>query len=329
VLSRTIGAAAELKDAIQVNPIERGSLVKGLARALSTPKAEIRRRASRMQQHLQQFTVQNWADLFMGSLPQSTKNFRRPKVLSTEHQQALIGDYMNASKRLLLLDYDGVLRGFETDPAAAKPSREVVQLLRQLGKDSKNDLMIISGRSKADLGAWFGKLPIAIAAEHGALIRRKGGKNWHKTSSSGLDWRHPVSVLFKHYSNLTPGALVEQKEWAVVWHYRAASPYYAQKHLVALRRLVRPMAEEYDLQILEGNKVLEVRPSDVSKRRAAQEWLIHDHDFMLCIGDDTTDEDMFVALPPHAYTIKVGRGQTHARFRVKNVDEVLNLLAML
>ncbi len=161
------------------------------------------------------------------------------------------------------------------------------------------------------------------------LIRRKGGKNWHRTSSSGLEWRQHVTRLFEHYADQTPGALVEQKEWAVVWHYRAASPFYAQKHLVALRRVLKPLAKEYGLQLLEGNKVLEVRPLDVSKRRAAQEWLIHDHDFIMAIGDDTTDEDMFAILPPLAYGIKVGRGTTLARYRVKDVASVLNLLDKL
>lgn len=328
VLSETAGAAQELKDAVLVNPARPTTMLRGLTRALNLPAEELYRRTGNMQRHLRKFTVQKWADTFMESL-QKPRSFGRVAVrsLSPALTQKITREYRQAGSRLLLLDYDGVLRPFNRDPAAATPSKRTLRLLQKLSEDPKNDVMIISGRSKADLQAWFGDLPLALAAEHGALIRRKGGKNWHHTSSSGLLWHQHILKVFEHYAEQTPGSLVEQKEWALSWHYRAASPYYAQKNLVALRRVLKPLVKEYGLQLLEGNKVLEVRPSDVSKRRAAQEWLIHDHDFLLCIGDDVTDEDMFAVMPPHAYSIKVGRGPTLARFRARGVDEVLGLLS--
>ncbi|MEJ0073290.1 MAG: bifunctional alpha,alpha-trehalose-phosphate synthase (UDP-forming)/trehalose-phosphatase [Candidatus Saccharibacteria bacterium] len=330
VLSETAGAAEELRDAIRVNPAKPQTMVRGLKQAINLPQRELQRRAKTMQKHIREFTVQKWAESFMDNLqrPLPIKP-PLPKTLTATRTTRLVKDYAKASKRLLLLDYDGVLRAFETDPAAAKPSAVVTRLLRKLGSDPKNDLMIVSGRSRDDLGTWFGDLPIGLAAEHGALIRRKAGKNWHHTSSSGLEWRREVIDLFEYFAAETPGALVEQKEWAVVWHYRAAKPYYAQKNLVALRRLLRPAVKRYGLRLLEGNKVLEVRPSDVNKRRAAQEWLVHDHDFILCIGDDVTDEDMFTAVPAGSYSIKVGGGQTAANYRLKNVDEVIKLLGRL
>jgi trehalose 6-phosphate synthase/phosphatase len=122
---------------------------------------------------------------------------------------------------------------------------------------------------------------------------------------------------------------VEQKNAAVVWHYRAARPYDAQKSLVAIRRQLKPLLAQYGLLMKAGNKVLEVHAADISKGRVAQEWLIHDHDFVLTIGDDTTDEDMFTALSPAAYSIKVGLGTTAARFRLPNVRAVLELLNKL
>lgn len=330
VLSRTAGAAAELKDAIQVDPSRPTTMLGGLTKALNLSTKELRRRTTTMQRHLRTFTVQTWADSFMKRL-QEPRTVKRPWVRNVTESvgRQIVHDYRSSGLRLFLLDYDGVLHGFERDPATAKPSRRVIQLLQRLSHDPLNEVMIVSGRSKADLQEWFGDLPVTLAAEHGALLRRKGGKNWHHMSSSGTEWQQPVSVLFKRYAAQTPGALIEQKEWALVWHYRTASPYYAQKNLVALRRQLKPLAKAYGLQILEGNKILEVRPDDVSKRHAAQEWLLLDHDFILCIGDDTTDEDMFAVMPPHAYSVKVGRGQTHARFRLKNVDAVLRLLGSL
>lgn len=330
VLSSTAGAAEELKDAILVNPKKPATLVEGLSKALTMPKRELTRRASSMQNHIQEFTVQAWADNFIKTLQRS----RSMSPVKTKHFSDLqandtIAAYHGAAKRLLLFDYDGVLRKFVPNPAAAKPNKQVLNLLKRLGGDPCNDLVIVSGRSKEDLGNWFGDLPIALAAEHGAFFRRNGGKNWHKTTNSTTDWQKPVVALFEQYAEMTPGALVERKQWSIVWHYRAASAYYAQKHLVILRRLLVPIVKAHSLSIKEGNKVLEVHPSDISKGRVVQEWLIHDHDFVLCLGDDVTDEEMFASLPHQAISIKVGKGATAARYRIKGVTEVLNFLSKL
>ncbi|MGB4759429.1 MAG: bifunctional alpha,alpha-trehalose-phosphate synthase (UDP-forming)/trehalose-phosphatase [Candidatus Saccharimonadales bacterium] len=330
VLSSTAGAAEELKDAVLVNPKQPWTLVDGLSKALTMPKHELKRRASSMQNHVQQFTVQAWADSFIRTL-------QRPRSMSPSHtkhfgEQVLhkvIAQYHGADRRLLLFDYDGVLREFVADPAKAKPTTQIKKLLRRLGGDPSNDLVIVSGRSRDDLTKWFGDLPIALAAEHGAYFRRRGGKNWHKTTNSSDDWQKPVTALFEQYAEMTPGALVERKRWSIVWHYRGASAYYSQKHLVILRRLLAPVLKVHNLQITEGNKVLEVHPNDISKGRVVQEWLIHDHDFVLCIGDDVTDEDMFASLPAQAVSIKVGRGTTKARYRLKDVPDVLSFLSRL
>jgi trehalose 6-phosphate synthase/phosphatase len=53
------------------------------------------------------------------------------------------------------------------------------------------------------------------------------------------------------------------------------------------------------------------------------------YDFIMAIGDDLTDEDSFLALPAPAYTIKVGRGRTKARYRLMSVSAVLELLKSL
>lgn len=331
VLSKTAGAAEELQGAIQVDPKRLQTMVDGLEQALTLPKRELRERARSMQKHIQEFTVQKWAESFMDVL-QRTRTLSTTRRTRSVHQQArneIIAAYHQAKHRLLLLDYDGVLRRLVRVPSEAEPNRHLLELLGELAEDPANEVVVISGRSKADLLNWLGDLPIALAAEHGAFFRRRGGKNWHKTVPDDRSWKHEVLELLSYYADETPGALVEQKEWSIAWHYRTASPYYAQKHLVALRRLLRPILKRHHLKIEEGHKVLEVRPAAINKGRIAQEWMIHDHDFILAAGDDVTDEDMFTALPPQAYSVKVGRGKTIARFRVKNVAEVLRLLGRL
>jgi trehalose 6-phosphate synthase/phosphatase len=131
------------------------------------------------------------------------------------------------------------------------------------------------------------------------------------------------------YASKTPGALVETKEASLVWHYRKSPPYAAQKNLVTLRRLLRPIAQKYNLSIEQGNKILEVRTATVNKGIAAQSWIKPSTDFILVVGDDYTDEYMFTLLSTKAYTIKVGPGRTTARFRLKDVATVHKLLNKL
>ncbi|HSX05802.1 MAG TPA: bifunctional alpha,alpha-trehalose-phosphate synthase (UDP-forming)/trehalose-phosphatase [Candidatus Saccharimonadales bacterium] len=335
VLSETAGAAQELQDAILVNPKRLQTMVDGLARALDMPRRELRERARALQQQVQESTVQKWAGTFLRTLQQPVplpRSFSsHAKTLGLAQQRLLLANYRRAAKRLLIFDYDGTLSPLRKRPEEAVPTDKVLQLLRYLGSEPKNDVLLISGRSRQDLQEWFGDLPIALAAEHGALFRRAGGKNWHKTSahSDNKDWQTVVRDMFERYAALVPGAHVEQKEWALVWHYRTARPYAAQKNLVVLKRLLRPIARRYGLRIKEGSKVLEVHPNDINKGKTAQEWLIHDHDFVLAAGDDSTDEDTFTTLPASAYSIRVGRGRTAARFRVAGVAELLQLLGKL
>ncbi len=85
-----------------------------------------------------------------------------------------------------------------------------------------------------------------------------------------------------------------------------------------------------DLQVLRGNKAIEIRKAGVNKGSAVQQWLAkNDFDFILAIGDDLTDEDMFAVLPPWAYSFRVGATRTHARFRLRSPAEVLQFLAEL
>jgi trehalose 6-phosphate synthase/phosphatase len=85
-----------------------------------------------------------------------------------------------------------------------------------------------------------------------------------------------------------------------------------------------------DVQILQGSKVVEVRPAGVNKGLAALRWISSQkHDFILAIGDDWTDEDLFAILPEDAYSIRVGVTSTRARFNLKNADEVIGLLQCL
>jgi trehalose 6-phosphate synthase/phosphatase len=49
----------------------------------------------------------------------------------------------------------------------------------------------------------------------------------------------------------------------------------------------------------------------------------------LAIGDDFTDEELFAVVPESAFSIKVGRGRTKAKYRLVGYQDVRNLLKKL
>lgn len=329
ILSETAGAAQELTDAIIVNPERPQTLVRGLTRAIAMPQRELRQRLTRMQRKLSTHTVHKWAGNFVQSLQQAgPPKLAYTRTLNPKLKQQLTDAYAQTAKRLLLLDYDGVLTGFSATPDKAKPSKKLKQLLGKLSSDPANQLVIISGRSRQNLENWLGNLPVTLAAEHGTAVKTPG-EPWSQLIAVPRGWKQLLLPILQRYADKTPGAFVEEKDFSLVWHYRNASPYYAQKNIAILKRALGPTLRRYGLQVFSGHKILEFKSPAANKGTVVSKWLTDEPDFILAIGDDYTDEDMFLALPDNAYTIKVGRGRTEATFRLQSSDDVLNLLRQL
>lgn len=330
ILSQTAGAAEELRDAILVNPKKPESLVDALHQALTMRKRELRRRLKNMQLQISTNTVHDWAKGFVETLQQPVPGTPvRTRALKGKLELNLLNDYRKSKRRLLLFDYDGSLVPFAEDYDAAQPPKSLTQQLEATGVNTSNDVVLISGRSPDDLQKWFGKLPISLVAEHGAAYKKAGNKSWQTIEKIDTKWKHQLIPILDKYANLTPGARVEIKPHSLVWHYRVASPYYAQKYAVTIKRLIKPLLKTFGLELLQGNKVLEIKNPLVSKGTAAKQWLGRDYDFIMAIGDDMTDEDLFAALPHSAYSVKVGRGHTQAHFRLDSSKNTIKLLKKL
>ncbi|MGH7241223.1 MAG: trehalose-phosphatase, partial [Candidatus Saccharimonadales bacterium] len=269
-----------------------------------------------------------WANKFTHTLKQDLRIQPKTKSLPATKFKEIIEPFKTTKHRLVLLDYDGVLEPFHRNPKHAEPPASLKKLLTSLSELAT--VVIISGRSKSELQDWLGDLPVSLVAEHGAFSRRSGSSSWRKHYKANRpEWRDEVATLMVRYAAKTPGAMVETKEASLVWHYRNAQPYAAQKYLVILRKLLKPVATRYGLEVQMGNKILEVRPASINKGVAALSWVRPNTDFVLAVGDDYTDEFMFSMLPPSAFTIKVSTGRTVAKYRMKDVEAVQSLLRKL
>lgn len=330
ILSETAGAADELRDALIVNPKQQATVVTALQESLIMPRREVRRRMKRMQKQLSENTVQDWAKAFVDTLQRPVPGTRpRPKVLNKARLSQMQADYTRARKRLLLLDYDGSLIPFSGDYKSTNPPKVVLDLLGKLQADTSNDIVLVSGRSEFDLQRWFGKLGINLVGEHGAVSKGARMRKWRTNGRAESRWKKAALPVLQYYADLTPGAQVEVKSHSLVWHYRSASPYYAQKHIVIIKRLLKPILSTYGLELTRGNKILEIKDPRINKGWVAGQWLKNKYDFILAIGDDLTDEELFKAVPAGSYSIKVGRGGTAASYRLPDYSSVRNVLKAL
>lgn len=331
VLSEMAGAARELGEALLVNPFDRDQMVEALHTALTMDDAEARERNALMQRRLKRYTVTKWAEEFLEGLERvtATQAGLDAHLLDRRQRAALVSAYRDASRRLLLLDYDGTLMPFAARPEDVAPTAEVRSLIASLAADGANEVVVISGRDRATLESWLGDLGIDIVAEHGVWLRGRSGE-WVTIEPMSDEWKPRVASLLEMYVDRTPGSFVEEKDFSLVWHYRRVADEMAATRVLELKDALTNVVADWGLAVMDGNKVLEVKAANVDKGRAAHRWMCRDDlDFICAIGDDRTDEDVFDAAPEHAWTIKVGPGPTHARNSVRGVDDVRALLGEL
>ena len=330
ILSEMAGAANELTDAITVNPQDAEDIVAALDRALTMPEDEQRERLVKMQSRLKKRNVRNWAAAFMKDLKRLTmkQDSKAANFVNENVTDEIVRAYRGAAKRLLMLDYDGTLMGFDTDPQAVAPDDELLTLLERLANAEGNSLIVNSGRDHETLERWVGGLGIDMAAEHGVRRRRQG--KWEVAPGMSKAWKDDVREVLEDMVERTPGSFIEEKEFSLAWHYRKADKDLGAKRVREFREVLSYLTSNLDLQVLEGHKVVEIKNAGVNKGKAAATWIEGaDYDFAITIGDDHTDEDTFRAMPEGAYTIKVGKGDTSARYQVADVAAVRRLLERL
>jgi trehalose 6-phosphate synthase/phosphatase len=331
ILSEMAGAAKEMGEALIINPFHTDDFARTLEQALTMPLEDQVRRNQLLQERLRRYDVNRWAEDFVQSMlsSQKTEAARRARFLSGKAQATLIQQYRLSESRALLLDYDGTLVPFAETPKAALPDPELMELIAGLADNPANNLVIVSGRPRIDLEQWFGSLPISLIAEHGMWLRNRR-EEWRRLKAAPIEWKERVRPILQLYVDRLPGALLEEKEFSLAWHYRKADPEQASQRAQELVDDLSGYTRNIDVQVLEGNKVIEIRNTGVNKGTAALEWLgLNPAEFILGIGDDWTDEDLFRALPETACSIRVGVAKTAARYHLTNHTTVRRLLREL
>jgi trehalose 6-phosphate synthase/phosphatase len=331
ILSEMAGSSRELIDALIINPNNVVQVKNAIIDALNMPQEEQHQRMTQMRQLVAKFNVNHWVSIFMERLSE-VKLMQRSMQTRHAHSataQSIINRYHSTSKRMIFLDYDGTLVDFKPNVDQAAPDAELYELLTQLSSDPNNHVVIISGRKHENLENWFGDKNIYLIAEHGAWFKQQG-MEWHKINGLSVSWKKEIQGMMEKYVDRTPGSFIEEKTYSLVWHYRKAQQGLGELRANELLNTLKFLATDKGLQLLPGNKVVEVKNMEINKGKAALSLVDErDYDFVMALGDDFTDEDLFKSLPENSVTIKVGTGASLAKFYVRNPTEVRNLLKAL
>lgn len=330
ILSEMAGAAKEMNEAILINPNSFEDFADSLEMALSMPKEEQTKRMSHLQKRLKRYNVEKWAQEFFKAL-ENTKyqeGANMAKKFTDQIEKQFIKDFKSKKEKLLILDYDGTLVGFENNPLDAKPSNDLYDLLDQLQGEKNTTVAIISGRDKDTFDSWFGNKNYNLISDHG--VWWFSDKKWTALERVKIDWMENIMPILETFVDRTPGTFIETKKYSLAWHYRMADPELAKIRTIELNTVLTSMVANNELSILQGNKVIEIKSSNVNKGRAMNQILLQKkYDFIAIAGDDWTDEYMFDEAPERAYTLKVGLENTKAKYHIKSHERILELLSKL
>lgn len=359
VVSEFIGCSPSLSGAIRVNPWNIDAVADAMDSALEMADSEKELRHEKHYRYVSTHDVGYWARSFLQDLERTCSDHVRRrwwgigfglsfrvvaldpnfKKLSMEH---IVSAYKRTKTRAILLDYDGTLM-----PQASidkSPSSKSLEILSSLCRDRNNMVFLVSARSRKMLYDWFSPCEnLGIAAEHGYFLRMKRDEEWEThVAATDCSWKQIAEPVMKLYTETTDGSTIEDKETALVWCYEDADPDFGSCQAKELLDHLESVLANEPVTVKSGQSNVEVKPQGVSKGLVAKRLLSAMQekgmcpDFVLCIGDDRSDEDMFEVITssmggpisPRAevFACTVCRKPSKAKYYLDDTAEIVRLL---
>ncbi|KAK3361786.1 glycosyltransferase family 20 protein [Lasiosphaeria ovina] len=366
ILSEFSGTAGSLKDAIHINPWDLTGVAEQINNALTMSEDRRQAMEQSLLAHVTSKNVQYWIAGFLRRLVNVLGT--RKNVISTPllDRATMLKRYTSAKKRLFMFDYDGTLTPIVREPSAAVPSERVITSLKALAADHRNAVWIISGRDQEFLSQHLGHISeLGFSAEHGSFMRHPGATTWENLAEKfDMGWQVEVMEVFQKYTDKVPGAFIERKRCALTWHYRLADPEQGlHMSRECQKELETTVGRKWDVEVMTGKANLEVRPTFINKGEIAKRLVTTYNqelralnasaggsgatklEFVLCLGDDFTDEDMFRSLnvlsapsdgqseieSDNCFSVTVGASTklTLARWHLLEPEDVVECVALL
>jgi trehalose 6-phosphate phosphatase len=230
----------------------------------------------------------------------------------------------NATRYALFFDFDGTLADIAPRPDEVQVPDETRATLRRLSIALGGAVAVISGREIASVDHYLLPVQLAMSGVHG-LTRRDAHGNLHERTFDhhGIT---QVETRLADFVSANPGILMERKQGAVTLHYRQRPELEDASH----DAMHQAALGNDSIRFRKGKMVIEALAHQADKGAAIESFLA-EPPFLgrvpVFAGDDVTDEDGFALVNDRqGISIKVGGGETQARYRVRNTQELLSWL---
>ena len=372
MLSELSGVNTSLGATIKINPFDMNSLKRGFLDAsqqISETTSQYLIALEKDFSHAMKSSCRDWFFGFLSYIKNSKFsdentfyigadegfNFKLSKINSDFKKlnyKQIETDYEKSNKRLLFFDFEGTLpAAYQNSAYLSKdspPSAEIINLLKGLTSDKRNKVFIVAGKGPKELKEWFGSVRgLGLAAEHGFKywVNKAGNEKWKKIIKNyDNEWIKNCSDIISPYLERCEGSCLDAKESSIVWQYTDCDQELGKQFASAMTSELENIIKRYNLKIVNGKGYLEIIAKGVNKGYFVgykiKEYIKHKKalDFILCIGDDTSDEKMFDYLHKKKdkikqyckkvkiYGITVGKKPSKAKFYVekpKNVQELI------
>ncbi|XAR48052.1 Alpha,alpha-trehalose-phosphate synthase (UDP-forming) [Bertholletia excelsa] len=360
VVSEFIGCSPSLSGAIRINPWDIDSVAEAMNLAITMPDSEKQLRHEKHYRYVSSHDVAYWARSFVQDLERACQDhyskrcwgiglglgFRvvslspNLRKLCIDH---IVSAYKRTNRRAVFLDYDGTIVPQSSIIKSLSP--EVITVLNTLCNDPKNTVFIVSGRGRNSLGEWLAPCEkLGIAAEHGYFLRWDKNTDWETCPlNADLEWKEVVEPVMQLYTEATDGSNIEVKESALVWHHQDADPDFGSCQAKELLDHLENVLANEPAVVSRGQHIVEAKPQGVSKGLVAQKVLStmvnsgNPPDFLMCVGDDRSDEDMFESIlstisspslpfPPEIFACTVGQKPSKAKYYLDDAADVIRML---
>lgn len=372
ILSEFAGVSQALCSPYRVNPFDISALKEALFNAIR--RTDIPSRSPTQEKdysYALTHTTYRWMGAFLSDLKKARKQEKRfqyvvhgfgdrlklvalRKRLTYLIGEDLLRDYQKARCRVFFFDSEGTLSSAlkTPDPLQSSKYDKNLLILDELSKDERNNLFVISGQERGLLEAYYRPVShIGIAAEHGAFIKMNSQSHWELIPDIRNRWKDAAIDIISGYVTRTEGSNCEVKETSVVFQYRNADPEYgdwqAKELTTQLDIIMRPYLDE--CEVCAGNGYVEVKPRGINKgtalrllaKRVVEE--IGEIDFIMAVGDDVNDEDMFHEIKdlktdqspvfdPNGVkivTCTIGKKPSRAKFYINDSGDLTHILDLL
>lgn len=226
--------------------------------------------------------------------------------------------YINSEGyRLFFLDYEGTLQTkekmIEETLLGYKPNNQLIKLLKKLCSNPKNIVFIVSGREKSKLDEWFGSIEnINLASEHGYFYKFNkelrgltDGNDlvygeWKELFQvKDWSWKKSVIKILEGFTEKTEGSYLYVKQSIICWFYRNCDSEFGSIQAYEINTHLNNIFEYCKLDIVNGKGYVEIKNKGVNKGNFVSQIIKMLFkidivpDFLISIGDDTSDEEMF------------------------------------